>query len=288
MTVPTISQIKGNTLLELFKNGYNSIKESVYSKDETDEIVDAVANEIPDMTLYYEKTETYSKEEVNTRLADKQNKLIAGDNIVIDETTNTISAIEGGSLDNYYTKSETDTLLNAKADASDVYDKTETYSKSEVYAKSETYSQAEIGTLLANNGYKIINTITPTVVTSSTAKVVQVTGLQDGDIVQITLSSNQRTTSSTDYTYGVLTGGMFVYKQGINTEFGGEVKLKTLSSGATTNYISTVFMELSDTTDYLQIRAIGERIGISNGEFTKEATYASEIAVSNFVVIRRA
>ena len=56
-TIPTIAELKGNTILELFKSGYNAIK---------------------------------------TALFGKQNKLIAGDNIIIDEATNRISAIEGG------------------------------------------------------------------------------------------------------------------------------------------------------------------------------------------------
>lgn len=149
-TTPTIAELKGNTILELFKSGYNALKNA---------------------------------------LTRKQNKLVAGDNIVIDETTNRISAIEGGTpvLDDYYTKSETDDLLDekadvvdvyskseidtklgAKADSIDVYDKTEVddlldakadvddvYGKSEVYTKSETDDEidAKIAQIPSVNAY---------------------------------------------------------------------------------------------------------------------------------------
>jgi len=87
-TIPTISEIKGNTILQLLTNVYDTLKKAIFKK---------------------------------------QNKLIAGDNIVIDEATNTISAIEGGTpvLDNYYTKPQTDVLLAEKANVEDVYDKTD-------------------------------------------------------------------------------------------------------------------------------------------------------------------
>lgn len=88
MTIPTISEIKGNTILQLLTNVYNTLKNAILGK---------------------------------------QNKLVAGDNIIIDEETNIISAIEGGTpaLENYYTKPQTNALLNEKANIEDVYDKTE-------------------------------------------------------------------------------------------------------------------------------------------------------------------
>lgn len=87
-TIPTISEIKGNTILQLLTNVYDTLKKAIFKK---------------------------------------QNKLVAGDNIVIDEETNTISAIEGGTpvLDNYYTKPQTDALLDEKADIIEVYSKTD-------------------------------------------------------------------------------------------------------------------------------------------------------------------
>ena len=120
MTIPTIGELKGNTILELFKSGYNALKKA---------------------------------------LGFKQEKLIAGDNIVIDEDTNRISAIVGGTpvLEDYYTKSEINEYLSeidgeidTKADSTDVYEKSEVYTKTEVdnlisevpsvdaYTKSET------------------------------------------------------------------------------------------------------------------------------------------------------
>ena len=87
-TIPTISEIKGNTILQLLTNVYNTLKKAIFRK---------------------------------------QNKLVAGDNIIIDENTNRISAIVGGQpvLDDYYTKIETNALLDEKADISSVYSKTD-------------------------------------------------------------------------------------------------------------------------------------------------------------------
>ena len=157
-TIPTIGELKGNTILELFKNGYNALKNAVTGK---------------------------------------QNKLIAGSNIVIDETTNRISAIEGGTvvLEDYYTKTEVNEIvsdigeeINTKADSDDVYDKTyvdnlmvdvngELENKadsSDVYDKSEVdnlldtkassdnvYTKTEVDNLVAQS-VKVINaTLTP-------------------------------------------------------------------------------------------------------------------------------
>ena len=96
-TIPTISEIKGNTILQLLTNVYDTLKKAIFKK---------------------------------------QNKLIAGDNIVIDEVTNTISAIEGGTpvLDNYYTKPQTDALLDEKADVTELNEKANV---SDVYSKTD-------------------------------------------------------------------------------------------------------------------------------------------------------
>lgn len=83
-----------------------------YTKNETDALLDQKLDiDALDDALenYYDKTETDAlladKADV-ADLASKQDKLIAGDNITIDQATNVISAIVP-SLDNYYTKQET-------------------------------------------------------------------------------------------------------------------------------------------------------------------------------------
>ena len=78
----------------------------------------------------------YTKSEVNTSLGLKQDTLIAGNNITIEN--NVISAT-GGSMDssNYYTKAEVDASLNLKADKTEL----------EEYAKVVELTQAEYNAL---------------------------------------------------------------------------------------------------------------------------------------------
>ena len=129
-TLPSIAEIKGNTILELVKNAYNKIRDA---------------------------------------LGFKQNKLVAGDNIIIDETTNRISAIQGGTpvLDDYYTKTEVnefiadiDEEVDAKADSADVYEKTDVYTKTEVdnlisdIPSADAYTKSETDALLSEKSDK--------------------------------------------------------------------------------------------------------------------------------------
>lgn len=65
--------------------------------------------------------DVYTKQEVDTALAEKQDELVAGDGITIEG--NVISATGGGGGGDSYTRAETDALLAEKADKSDTYTK---------------------------------------------------------------------------------------------------------------------------------------------------------------------
>lgn len=185
--------------------------DNYYNKQETDNLLDDKADktDLPDMTDYYNKTETdnllsgkanasdvYTKTEINTELAKKADKTDTYtksevDNLIPDvsglatkqELTQGLAGkVDNATLDNYYTKTQADNLLNNKANSTDVYTKTEAdnllsakanansvYSKSEVdtllqgkantsdlpdmtnyYTKTETYSKTEIDSILGN------------------------------------------------------------------------------------------------------------------------------------------
>lgn len=150
MTIPTISEIKGNTILQLLTNAYNTLKNAI---------------------------------------SGKQNKLIAGDNIVINEETNTISAIQGGTpvLDDYYTKEETNELLDEKADVIDVYNKTEIDTKLGAKADSvDVYDKIEIDNLISG----VCEVIDATIEQGDYATIVITNEIKKGDIVVCNINTN--------------------------------------------------------------------------------------------------
>lgn len=146
-TIPTIAELKGNTILELFKSGYNALKNV---------------------------------------LTGKQNKLTAGDNIVIDEETNTISAVPGGSLD-YYTKAETDDLLDEKANAVNTYDKEEVddflADKADII---DVYNKTEVDNLLDG----VCEVIDATIEQGDYATIVITNEIKKGDIIVCNINTN--------------------------------------------------------------------------------------------------
>lgn len=120
-----------------------------YTKSEVDGIVDDLGIDVEGLEQDIDTLEAnvYTKSEVDAALNDKQDKLTAGQNIIID-ANNVISASGGGSLEqiqsdwnqsdaskvdfikhkptipdvsNYYTKSEVDSALNTKEDVSDAF-----------------------------------------------------------------------------------------------------------------------------------------------------------------------
>ena len=144
MTIPTISEIRGNTILQLLTNAYNTLKNAI---------------------------------------SGKQNKLIAGDNIVINGDR--ISAIEGGTpvLEDYYTKVETDELLDEKADVVDVYNKTEIDTKLGAKADiADVYDKTEIDDMFAGVSQNV-EIITPTLTQYQTNKISFTEELKEGDII---------------------------------------------------------------------------------------------------------
>lgn len=149
MTIPTISEIKGNTILQLLTNAYNTLKNAILRKqnkliagdniviDENTNRISAIVGGEPVLTDYYTKSETYSKNEVNGLLEDKADS----DNV--------------WNKDSVYTKTDVDTLLADKADTEDVYTKSEIDTIIEgvpttdnIYTKSETYNKTEVDNLV--------------------------------------------------------------------------------------------------------------------------------------------
>ena len=132
ITAPTLDQITGYTVMEKMRS---LIKNYV---DTTAQIIDRVEDTVTqeEIATYLEQylADYYTKEQID--------EIIANLNI-----------------SNYYTKSETDTLLSAKANTSNVYNKTETDNLLSAKANSNNvYTKSETDTLLntkanSNNVY---------------------------------------------------------------------------------------------------------------------------------------
>ena len=113
-----------------------------------------ITKNVDDLANYYKKNETYDKNEIDTKISSvyrykgsvatyqdlPSTDLTIGDVYNVEEDgsnyawTGTTWDKLGGEIDlsDYYTKTQADSLLSAKANSSDVYAKTETYNKTEV------------------------------------------------------------------------------------------------------------------------------------------------------------
>lgn len=237
MTIPTISEIKGNTLLELFKNGYNALKNAIVGK---------------------------------------QNKLTAGSNIIISED-NVISAIEGGQavLDNYYTKQEVDGISDSLEDdiqavANELPDMTQYYTKSETDSEisdavankvnaDAVYTKSEVNNLIADDVICFDAAIADGTGLNSGKIVVNET-LKDGDI----LACKVATSSSSIYNF------MLTYSASGNNN---RVTISTcaVSGGSvgTSYYVSNINFRLYSNNNSIVIDCQSNRIDISSGTATE-------------------
>lgn len=160
-----------------------SAKVDVSALDDIQEVIATALNELENDKA--DKSTTYTKTEVDTALSAKQDTLVSGTNI---KTINNTSLLGSGNIDiqgggsvtvdsdlsttsenpvqnkvitnalnakanasDVYNKTATDTLLNDKADKSTTYTKTEVDSALNSKAdKSTTYTKTEVDTALAS------------------------------------------------------------------------------------------------------------------------------------------
>ncbi len=251
-TIPTIAELKGNTILELLSNVYTTLKNAIFSK---------------------------------------QGKLTAGRNIVISDD-NVISAIEGGSLDDYYTKEETDELLD------DYYDKTEvddflTGVDTELDSKADSdtvYTTSEVDALVEASGYKPIDSITPSVETEYSYKYIKIDNLLDEDIVDISFTVHMRTSSTTDFDVRAIHTS-FVFKDDIRKIVSAEGGFSNLydSGGVLTGSIvgNDIAVESSLVDTYCKLYITGSRTTLSNNAFANVSTYCNDITITDYTILRR-
>lgn len=142
ITAPTLDTITGNTVMVKMRE---LIKQMTAFAKEVADLVNTIPTDIQD---------TYSREEVDD---------------MIDELDTAISTLSDSvypksevyTKNDVYNKTETDVLVNPKANAKDVYTKSEVYTKNEtdalvnpkanannVYTKSEVYTKTETDTLI--------------------------------------------------------------------------------------------------------------------------------------------
>lgn len=260
MTVPTIAELKGNTILELFKNGYNALKNAITGK---------------------------------------QNKLTAGSNIVITDD-NVISAIEGGQavLDNYYTKTEVDDIVDGASEtlegeieavANELPDMTQYYTKSETDSEisdavsnkvnaDAVYTKSEINTLVANDTICFDANISNGT-GLNTGKIVINETLKNGDILacKIGLGSSSIYNFATTYNSDATNNRKSISSCGV---VGG--------STGTTYYVQNMTFRIYSSNSAMVIDCINNRIDISSGTATEtNTTYSCDVAYSSIKVYRK-
>ena len=152
---------------ELEENVYT--KDETYSKEEVDEIIPTdisdlnndsgfIDKDVNNLTNYYKKSETYTKQEIDSKVSSvykykgtvasysnlPSTDLTVGDVYNVESTgdnyawTGTVWDKLGGDIDlsEYYTKTQTDNLLEGKADTEDIPDLTD-YVKNTDYAGND-------------------------------------------------------------------------------------------------------------------------------------------------------
>ena len=140
---PTLDTITGHTVMVKMRE---LIKQMTTFAKEVADLVNSIPTEVQD---------TYSREAIDGMVNDI--------NDAIDDITGDITSLmqDKANASDVYTKTETDELLSDKVDTSDVYDKTETdtllatkanvnnvYTKNEVYNTTEVYNMQEVNNLL--------------------------------------------------------------------------------------------------------------------------------------------
>lgn len=194
ITAPTLDTITGNTVMvkmrELIKQMTTFAKEvadlvntiptdiqDTYSKDAIDDMIDGLDSAIA--TLYdsvYPKSDVYTKNDVYTKSET--------DNLVNPKA----NADDVYTKSEVYTKNETDALVNPKANANNVYTKSEVYTKTEtdtlIFPKansSDVYNKTEIDNFLsskqdeltAGTGISIVNDVISATGGSGNVQIIQ-------------------------------------------------------------------------------------------------------------------
>lgn len=255
MTIPTIGELKGNTILELFNNGYSAVKKDVDGK---------------------------------------QDKLVAGSNIVING--NTISAIEGGTavLDDYYTKEEVDAIVDDIDDdiqdvANELPDMTQYYTKLEtdsvvsdavsVKADASTvYTKSETNTLIANDVVCFDAQISNGTGTN-TGKIVINEVLKNGDVLACKIGLG----SSSIYNF-VATYNTDTTENRISTSICGV----SGGSSGTTYYFSNMIFRIYSSNGNVVIDCVTNRIDINSGTATEtNTTNSCNVAYSSIKIYRK-
>lgn len=253
MTIPTIAELRGNTILELFNNGYNAVKNGKQDKLVAGDniiidgnVISAIEGGTPALENYYTKQETdsllgskadttdvYSKSDVDTLLTD------------------------------YYDKDTTDSMLEAIAN--EIPDMTQ------YYDKTETYSKAEVNALIGSGEVEVINV---TLSSGAGGTPVFTTELKPGDLVAIELRSSTNVVIDSTVCSFVNNNISDLY-----------VKRNTSSSTDATNYSETndIVGIVYDSGDNIyMIRAIRETITVTNGAISKATTtFNASISIAN-------
>ena len=250
-----------------------------YTKEQVDDLLGDPVD--IDLSNYYTKSETYSKEQVNDLLA----------NLDVDID-----------FSDYYTKAQTDSLLQGKANKSEIPDVSAFITKSvsdlvNYYTKAQTYTQAEVNALVSaipKFAIQVVTSLPTTGISGTTIYLLKTSTTETGNLYTEYIYTNGTWESLGTQTLdlsGYLTIDAFntainsyYTKQVIDNLLNNKADKSELSNYATNSLVDTVKTRINDLEADVRlnrndIRDLEEQATNIPTEYIKQVTVADNLMI---------
>lgn len=277
-----------STQLAAMNSGINQSKREGYDaavEDVEDLKTDKLDKRTTGVGLYSHNGETQSEVEVATSITGNADKVASDKAVkdyvddVADDKADKSTTLSGYGITNAYTKTETDTLLNNKADKSTTYTKTEVDT---ALAKKLTATEADRGLNITNNKVGHSNSIT-----APTAKrIVQGTYDAQGHLTAVTAELNYSGVYKTSAENQLFTrqGANAMYKELTDWNYVGIL-------GSTSGSVITVkddwnellfICRCAEGSSFYNLTNVVPKLGFTQGSPTNNSTFIGFFYNNNF------